>query len=113
MAARILQAFPGYNLETLLSEPLHIFYALDAAVTRVRADAALELEVPAIQAAMNGGDAFKLLTKRRGEFTISDKSDEMYSQSEYQAALERAKAISENKAAKVVKSFKMKDIKNV
>lgn len=108
MAARILQAFPGYTLETLLNEPLHIFYALEASISRTRADHALDMQVPAIQAAMNGGDAYKFLEKRRGEFTIVDHSKDNYSQSEYQAALEKAKAISENKN-KVVKSIKLRD----
>lgn len=65
MAACILQAFPGYTTETLLNEPIHIFYALESSISRTRADAALDMEVPAIQAAMNGGDAFKFLEKRR------------------------------------------------
>jgi hypothetical protein len=108
MAARILQAFPGYTLDSLLDEPLHVFYALNDAVSRTRADHALDMQVPAIQAAMNGGDAYKLLEKRRGEFTIVDHSKENYTQSEYLAALEKAKAIAENKN-KVVKSIKLRD----
>lgn len=108
MAARILEAFPAYTLETLLSEPLHIFYALDEFISRTRADAALEMQVPAIQAAMNGGDAYKFLERRRGEFTITIKDKQEFSESQYQAALDRAKAISENKM-KVVKSLKLRD----
>jgi len=108
MAARILQEFPGYTLGNLMNEPVHVFYTLNNFVSRIRADHALEMQVPAIQAAMNGGDAFKFLEKRRGEYTIVDHSKE-YTQSEYQAALEKAKSIVLSKN-KDFRSIKLRDL---
>lgn len=69
VAARILNAFPGYTLEALLNEPVGVFFRLALLAGRIGADNALTM-VSAIAAGLGDKTAAKELTERRGSLAI-------------------------------------------
>ena len=92
LAVRVLTIYPGYTLETLLTEPLPVFFKLAELAPRVQADRALSELGPAVSAAVKGGQAYNLLREVAGDKFIDREIKETYTEDEYKAAVDRMSA---------------------
>ena len=93
IAARVINAFPSYTFESLMDEPVPVFFRLSLLASRIQADNALSM-VAAIAAGLGDKDAAKDLRKQRGTLTVNGQAPEKinYSQDALQAALSRMDA---------------------
>ena len=93
IAARVINAFPSYTFESLMDEPVPVFFRLSLLASRIQADNALSM-VTAIAAGLGDKDAAKDLRKQRGTLTVNGQAPEKinYSQDALQAALSRMDA---------------------
>ena len=91
--AKILHAFGGYTVETILREPPNIFFTLAKLADRVLANDALENTLPSVCVALSGNSDG--LRSRRGEVFVMPKVE--HSPEQYAAAKKLADEINKGK----------------
>lgn len=94
IAARIINAFQSYTFESLMDEPVPVFFRLSLLANRIQADNALSM-VTAIAAGLGDKDAAKDLRKLRGTLTVGGQTSPEkinYSQDALQDAFSRMEA---------------------
>lgn len=105
-AARMINAYPGYTLDTLLELPAPVFFRLLSLTQRVKFDNALVEIFTAVNAAVNGGKAASSLFSDHGGYFVAPAVEtKAYTEADVRAAYDRMKG-----PVTVVKSVKLGQI---